>query len=129
MNRALLLLAGAGLSGCASAGQAPFVEQGYARGSLGVAAIVRHDWSAAERQLQTSKAQSRDPARLINLGRVYMETGRKSEALAVWRQALASEDVFVVETVTGEAVSTRELARRALALYGSDVRIASAEQR
>ncbi|MGZ8998602.1 MAG: hypothetical protein ACXW2T_07075 [Allosphingosinicella sp.] len=127
-NALLVLVAAAGLSACASVGQAPLVEQGYARGSLGVAAIERQDWAAAERQmLQTSNVQANDPARLINLGHVYMETGRTSDALSVWRRALASESEFPVETVTGEIVSTRELARRALAFYDMDIRVASVD--
>ena len=125
-NALILLLAGAGLSACASMDRTSLVEQGYAPGSLGVAAIGRQDWAAAERNLAEARdVRAGDPARLINLGRVYMATGRKSEALAAWRQALASEDQFMVETITGETVSTRELARRALALY--EVQTASAE--
>lgn len=123
---AILIAAAALASGCSTTGASPLVEQGYERGSLGVAAIAREDWDAAERNINEARSvRADDPARLINLGRVYMATGRRSEALAAWRRALASERQLMVETITGEVISTHELARRALALYDQDVRTAS----
>lgn len=110
---ALLALAGLSLAGCATA---PAVEEGYARGSLGVAAIERQDWAAAEAALMEMREISEDdPARLINLGKVYMETGRLGLAMTAWRRALASDRHVMVETLGGRWVSTRQLAEQALA--------------
>jgi len=129
-SSALLILAASALSACATNRPAPLVEQGYQRGALGVAAIHRHDWAAAEKALMKMHGvRHDDPARLINLGHVYMETKRRSEALSAWRLALASPRHFLVETVAGEAVSTQELARRALALHDRDIRSAAADPR
>jgi hypothetical protein len=103
-----------------------FVEQGYDRGALGVAAIDRGDWASAEEQLMELRGvRADDPARLINLGKVYMETGRPALALSAWRLALASEKHFDVETRDGRVVSTADLARRALAMHDPGVRSAA----
>ncbi len=115
---ATLLLAGAALGGCATSGDAPMVEQGYQRGALGVAAIGRGDWAAAEVLLMERRGVGEnDPARLINLGKVYMETGRPGAALSAWRLALGAQSHFMVETVDGRIVSTRDLAGEAIARY------------
>jgi hypothetical protein len=66
-----------------------------------------------------------DPARLINLGKVYMETGRPGMALTAWRRALASDRHEMVATADGRWVSTDVLARQALALHDRGVRSAS----
>lgn len=101
----------------ASAASAQAVEEGFPRGSLAVAAIDQGDWNRAEALLRTSRLGADDPARLINLGAVYMQTGRTGEALAAWREALASNRHTNVETLGGRWVSTRDLAREALARY------------
>lgn len=100
-----------------AAASAQAVEEGFPRGSLAVAAIDQGDWSRAEALLRTSRLRSDDPARLINLGAVYMQTGRTGEALAAWREAVASNRHTNVETLGGRWVSTRDLAREALARY------------
>lgn len=114
------------ISACATAEQAPMVEQGYQRGALAVAAIGRADWTVAETLLMEKRGMSAgDPARLINLGKVYMETGRPGAALSAWRLALASDVHFMVETSDGRVVSTDALAREALARYETAGRTAS----
>ena len=123
---ALVGLVAVSLSACATYGPAPLVENGYERGALGVAAIHRGDWAAAEKLLLEKRGVSaNDPARLINLGKVYMETGRTGEALSAWRLALASDKHFTVETRDGRMVSTAELARQALAMHDTAVRSAA----
>ena len=97
------------------------VEADYARGTLAVAAIDRGDWTRAEAQLTEHHAKA-DPAALINLGQVYMATGRADAAMTVWRQALASNRHHEVATLGGRYVSTAELAREALAYYGHGAR-------
>jgi Flp pilus assembly protein TadD len=115
--KTLSLLAAAALSALPIAAPAQTVESGYPRGSLAVAAIERGDLTRAETLLQDTRISRSDPARLINLGEVYRRTGRTAEALAAWRQALASDRHAEVETVDGRWVTTRQLAREALARY------------
>lgn len=112
----LLAACAAALSACA-AGPAPLVEAGYQPGALGLSAISRQDWTAAERALAASPVREDDPARLINLGRVYAATGRTDQAVQAWQRALASDRHFMVETMNGDWVSTRTLAQRALARH------------
>jgi Flp pilus assembly protein TadD len=105
------------LSACATA-QPSLVEQGYERGALGVAALNRGDFAKAENLLNEKRGvKASDPARLINLGTVYMETGRSAEAIASWRQALAAQKHYVVETGDGRIASTEQLAREALSRH------------
>lgn len=114
-----MLLTGAiVLAGCAANGPGMLVEQGYQRGALGVAAIERGDQATAEAQLNELRGvRADDPARLINLGKVYAETGRVDEAVKAWRSALASGRQFEVVTAGGRVVMTDQLAREALARY------------
>jgi hypothetical protein len=107
------------LAGCAANRAAPLAEVGYRPGALAVAAIERQDWAGAERLLNDrQRGASDDPARLINLGKVYWETGRQDQARALWRRAAAIQPLYV-ETVGGRSVSTAALAREALQTYGS----------
>jgi Flp pilus assembly protein TadD len=124
---ALAVLTAIALSACASKQQPGMVvEQGYQRGALGVAAIDRGDWAAAEAQLRELRGiRSDDPARLINLGKVYAETGRVEDAVTVWRLALQSKRQFEVVTAEGRVVTTDQLAREALALYQPALQTAS----
>ena len=126
---ALLATAGLTLAGCATAGNQPsaMVEDGYDRGALASAAIARGDWTAAEAALgrKAGGIRADDPARLINLGRVYMATGRPGEALSAWRLAAAAERHFDVETSSGAMISTKTLAETLLARHDNQVRSAT----
>lgn len=124
--KTLSLFALAALSMSATAVSAQAVENGYARGTLAVAAIDRGDWARAEALLTDPRLDAEDPARLLNLGQVYWETGRQGEALSAWRRALASNSHFEVETMAGRTVSTAELAREALAAHDVALRTATA---
>ena len=116
MRQFVLALALSALPLTALSAQA--VEEGYPRGSLAVAAIERGDWARAEALLNDERSLARnDPARLLNLGEVYMRTGRTAEALAAWRAALKSDRHEMVATLGDRWVSTRDLAREALARY------------
>lgn len=122
----LLGLACLSLSACAANQSAGLVENGYNPGALAVAAIDRQDWDRAEALLmQLNGVEENDPARLINLGKVYLETGRPGMALTAWRKALASDRHEMVETIDGRWVSTEDLARQALALHDRDIRSAA----
>jgi Flp pilus assembly protein TadD len=116
MRRIIMALAISALPVTALSAQA--VEEGYPRGSLAVAAIERGDWARAEALLNDERSVARDdPARLLNLGEVYMRTGRTAEALAAWRAALKSDRHEMVATMGNRWVSTRDLAREALARH------------
>jgi hypothetical protein len=119
----LAALCCASLAACASnSSHVARMEQGYAPGALGVGAIARADWEKAETLLTArNSSASRDPARLINLGKVYMETGRADLAVATWERALASKHHHEVETADGRVVSTQDLAREALNRYSPTV--------
>ena len=122
----LLALAAISLSACASTQSAGLIENGYNPGALAVAAIDRGDWARAEELLMRMNGVSKDdPARLINLGKVYLETGRPGMALSAWRQALASDRHLMVETIGGQWVSTEDLARKALVRHDRSLRSAA----
>ena len=119
MKIALLTLVLAPIATVCAAAPAPRAEVGYPTGSLALSAIERGDWATAERLLtQESRIANDDPARLVNLGRVYMATGRTGEAMAVWHQAAAAAPVEV-ETAGGRIMTTDDLAREAIAYYES----------
>ena len=118
MNRFNCLAIGITLLSACASGPGPMVENGYPTGSLALAAIERGDWSTAERLLTADgPVSTQDPARLINLGRVYMATGRYEQALAAWRQALAAPNPAEVETLGGRIARTDQIAREALDHY------------
>ena len=121
----LIALGGLCLSASAMAAPAPVMETGYETGTLAVAAIERGDWARAEALLTDRRLNADDPARLINLGEVYWQTGRQGEALSAWRRALASRDQFDVETIGDRVVSTEQLAREALAAHATAQRSAA----
>ena len=122
MPKLLLLaaLSAVSLSACATNRAAPLTETGaYQPGALAVAAIERQDWARAEFLLtDAQRGSTEDPARLINLGKVYWETGRQDQARALWRRAAAMQPVEV-ETRGGRSISTAVLAREALATSGA----------
>jgi tetratricopeptide (TPR) repeat protein len=93
------------------------VEAGVPIGSPGLAAIDRGDLSRAERLLEQSALGRDDPARLINLGYVYLEQGRRDDALKAWQDALDARRHRWVETYSGREVRTDQLAREVLARY------------
>jgi uncharacterized membrane protein len=123
----LLALAALPLAGCATTDRMALVEDGYERGALGVAAIDRGDYAAAEEMIdrRTGNVAADDPARLINLGTVYMNTGRPGMALSAWRLAAASSSHFMVATRDGRWVNTKDLAEQALARHERGVRSAT----
>jgi hypothetical protein len=122
-----LKVIGLSLLACfAASAPAQTVENGYPMGSLAVAAIERQDWASAERLLTQPSTISRDdPARLINLGRVYLATGRAELARNAFARAFASSRHTEVETLSGQIISTRELSRLALQRVTAEVQIAS----
>jgi hypothetical protein len=123
----LLALAALPLSACATSDRLALVEDGYARGALGVAAIDRGDYAAAEAIIEqrAGSIAADDPARLINLGTIYMKTGRPGMALSAWRLAAASDKHLMVQTRDGQWMNTRDLAELALSRHENRVRSAT----
>ena len=121
MYKNLLALAvGVAMAGCATAGEktALTIETGFPSGALGLAAIERGDWKTAEAQLTAMQGVGEnDPARLINLGQVYMNTNRPGLAIQTWQRALASPHHYQVTVANGTVASTRDVAMTALSRY------------
>ena len=118
MKRLVLISMAAISVGACSTSPGPMVEAGFPTGSLAVAAMERGDWTTAERLLTEHRAIDRDhPARLINLGRVYAETGRTNEAILMWQRALDSRIQVEVETADGRMARTDQIAGEAISRY------------
>lgn len=111
-----LTAASLAVGACATGAEAPLAETEYPRGSLAVAALDRGDFERAELLLTKRRQLSEsNPARLLNLATVYARTGRPELARDTWRRVLASDRQAMVATTDGRHVSTRQLAREALA--------------
>jgi len=110
------LVAALPLAACATQPER-WVETGYPRGSLAVAAIDRGDYVRAEQLLEKSVLGLDDPALLINLGQVYMAQGKHAEALQAWRSALAAPLHREVEIKAGRIMRTDQLARELIARH------------
>jgi len=103
------------IAACAVPAAAAPAEIDYPRHSLGYAAMMARDYVTAERQLRASnEVAADDPARLINLGQVLIQTGRQAEGTALLDQARKVEDVELV-LGNGRTMWSRDVARRALA--------------
>lgn len=114
----LISLAALAFGGCASVSGDPIAVRLDAPAYLGVAAIDREDWALAEKQLNSAPAEQwEDPARLVNLGKVYMATNRPGLALATWERALKSRSHYDVRLMDGSTASTAVVARKALDRY------------
>lgn len=93
---------------------APQDEIGYSKGALGTDALMKGDNERALQQILTSKAEADDPARLINLGRVYARMGRKTDAINAFQAAIDSREHFDVMLSDGRVMDSREVARLSL---------------
>ena len=88
-----------------------------AEDDLGYQAIRNHDWATAERQLQ--EGLQKDPgntSRQLNLAWVYAQTGRKTEAAALYAEILKRDQDRVVSLSSHSGNSSTVLAQRGLAL-------------
>lgn len=111
----MIVAAGFGTAGMANATDTRG-EIGYANGALGYDALVAGDLPRAEAQLNARHGVTmNDPARLLNLANVYMQTGRTQEARALLIAVRDNRTSFDVELANGAIASTRDVARRALA--------------
>lgn len=94
----------------------------HPKGALGSDALVAANYRIAEDQLREDYTSGfDDPARLINLGQVYANTGREQAAKKLFKRAMDAEDVTII-LADGQEISSRLAARRALdSLRGSQV--------
>ena len=86
-----------------------------AEDDLGYRAIQNHDWATAEAQLQAGL--QKDPgnvSRQLNLAWVYAQTGRKSEAAALYEEILRRDKDRVATLSASGGKSTADLAKRGL---------------
>lgn len=103
------------IAACAIPAVAAPAEIGYPRHSLGYAAMMARDYITAERQLRAqADIDANDPARLINLGTLLIQTGRQAEGAGLLEQARKGEDIELV-LGNGRTMWSRDVARRALA--------------
>lgn len=120
MKFAIAALSALGLAACATS-PTQQAEIGYAKGSLGYAAMVRQDWTKAEAQLMdTSHIDADDPARLLNLAQLYRVTDRGLAARDLYNRVLEQHDMQLA-LADGRVMNAHDIARVALA----DARMAS----
>ena len=80
-------------------------------------AIKNHDWISAEQQLQAGlQKEPGNVSRQLNLAWVYAQTGRKTEAAALYREILRHEQDRVASLSSSGGTSISLLAERGLAL-------------
>lgn len=80
----------------------------------GYHALAAGNFTSAQATLEQDRATAADPARLINLGYIYMRAGREHEARAIFDRVRTSFDPVEVELANGEVTDTHVIARRAL---------------
>ena len=86
-----------------------------AEDGVAVDAIRSHNWVVAEQQLTANLEKNpNDVFSQLNLAWVYAQTGRKTEAAAVYRDILKHDDRFASSPRAGTSVAM--LAERGLSL-------------
>lgn len=126
MKRLSLLALGAlCFSTSAMAAQEPATITVQGSDPFGAVAIRQGDLARAEALLTDRHLDSGNPVRLLNLGAVYWMSGRRHQAVAAWREALAAPVQYDVQTAGGRMRSTDQLAREALAAAARPLRTAS----
>ena len=107
---ATLLLAGALLAQAAVA--APPGTSDLDQVDVAYSAMSRGDTDGAIDTLRANAGS--DPAALINLGTAYARKGMKTEAVACFNAALASDDRYELQLADGSWMDSRRAARLAL---------------
>lgn len=89
-------------------------EIGYPKNSLAYRALIANDLATAETQLlRDARVSHDDPAKLINLGQVYAQTGRAEEARRMFQAAMMADEADLI-LADGRTINSRDAARRAL---------------
>lgn len=84
---------------------------------IGYQAMRSHDWATAEKQLVAGLEKSPDNVfRQLNLAWVLAQTGRKTEAAAIYRKILMSDQNQTAALPSRESRPVKILAERGLAL-------------
>jgi Tfp pilus assembly protein PilF len=84
-------------------------------------AIVKHDWATAEQQLLAGLQKDPDNSfRRLNLAWVYAQTGRKTEAAALYREILQRDKDRVATLSSRDGTSVAKLAERGLVLLNQN---------
>ena len=108
--KALLIVAAALFPVTANAQALPYSDP-----APGAQAIMQADYSTAERQIGLNGIASDDPARLINLGVIFAQTGRSAAAELAFQKVMRLDDVSMSladgSTDTSHGVAARALAR------------------
>jgi len=90
-------------------------EIGYAKGALGYDALVAGQNEIALQQLEAAeKVDANDPARLINLGQVYVRMGRTGDAARMFMAAMKSDRNFDLVLANGTVINSWDAADQAL---------------
>ncbi len=90
-------------------------EIGYTKGALGYDALIAGQNEIALQQLEAAEnVDAKDPARLINLGQVYLRMGRRGDAARMFMAAMKSNRHFDLVLANGEVVNSRDAADQAL---------------
>ena len=88
-----------------------------AEDNLGYQAIQNQDWATAERELLAGLQKNPSNVfRQLNLAWVYAQTGRKSEAAAIYVQVLKSDGNRMAALPSREGMPVKVLAERGLSL-------------
>lgn len=88
-----------------------------AEDNLGYQAIRNQDWATAERQLLAGLQKNHSNVfRQLNLAWVYAQTGRKSEAAAIYEKVLKSDGNRVAALPSRDGIPVKQLAQRGLTL-------------
>jgi len=97
------------------ASRAAAVEIGYAKDSLGYAALMSGEYETAIAQIQAAEPRDlRDPARLINMGYAYRKLGRDDLARSYFEAAVRSPRDFDIVLADDSVMNSRDAARVAL---------------
>ena len=80
----------------------------------GFQAIRAGDWQAAERVLLAQRDRFADrPELVLNLAAIYVATGRKAEALSLYRQVQAQPEV-AMDMADGRVIGSHAVAARGI---------------
>src|SRR4051794_26179345 len=94
-----------------------FAWQANAEDTVSYDAIRAMDWTTAERQLLAGLEQSpKNVFMQLNLAWVYAQTGRKTEAAALYQEILRRDQDRVATLSANNGPSMAMLAKRGLAL-------------
>ena len=88
----------------------------YASDDVAFRAIQSRDWASAEKQLLAGLEKNPENVfRQLNLAWVYAQTGRKTEAAAIYQRIIASDSGSVAALASREGQAVKALAERGLA--------------